>query len=75
MPNIDELLNQGSAELSKNDSDPIWIELAPKTWQLGNHGRENQRLLPIPEGILQPGRHTHKTPREKYIVHSDMKHF
>ena len=25
MPNMDELLNQISAELSKNDTDPIWI--------------------------------------------------
>ena len=27
MPNMDELLNQISAELSKNDTDPIWISV------------------------------------------------
>ena len=27
MPNMDELLNQISAELSKNDTEPIWISV------------------------------------------------
>ena len=27
MPNMEELFNQISAELSKNDTDPIWISV------------------------------------------------
>ena len=79
MPNMDELLNQISAELSKNDTDPIWIsvidldyaygqmELAPDTSKHCNFaitGEKNQWILPFPKRILRPSRHTHNIPRE-----------
>ena len=34
-----------------------------QTLQLCNYRRENQRILPIPEMILRPGRHTYKIGR------------
>ena len=56
MPNIDELLNQISAELSKNDTDPIWMsvvdldyaygqmKLAPETSKHCNFATKGRRL-------------------------------
>ena len=35
MPNMDELLNQISAELSKNDTDPIWISVVDLDYAYG----------------------------------------
>ena len=35
MPNMDELLNQISAELSKNDTDPIWISVIDLDYAYG----------------------------------------
>ena len=35
MPNKDELLNQISAELSKNDTDPIWISVVDLDYAYG----------------------------------------
>ena len=35
MPNVDELLNQISAELSKNDTDPIWISVIDLDYTYG----------------------------------------
>ena len=35
MPNMDELLNQISAELSKNDTDPIWISVTDLDYAYG----------------------------------------
>ena len=35
MPNMDELLNQISAELSKNDNDPIWISVMDLDYAYG----------------------------------------
>ena len=78
MPNMEELLNQISPELSKNDHDPIWIsvidldyaygqiKLAPETSKLQfcDNRRKDKRILPIPERILLPRRHTNDFPRE-----------
>ena len=35
MPNMEELLNQISAELSKNDHDPIWISVKDLDYAYG----------------------------------------
>ena len=35
MPNMDELLNQISAELSKNDTDPVWISVIDLDYAYG----------------------------------------
>ena len=56
MPNMEELLNQMSAELSKNDRDPIWISvvdldsaygqinLAPETSKHCNFAMTGEKL-------------------------------
>ena len=79
MPNMEELLNQISAELSMNDHDPIsnsvidldyaygQMKLAPETSKHCNFamtGKEDQRILPIPKRILRSNRHTNHFPRE-----------
>ena len=35
MPNMEELLNQITAELSKNDRDPIWISVVDLDYAYG----------------------------------------
>ena len=64
MPNMEEILNQISAELSRNNHDPIWIclididyaygqmKLAPETSEHCNR-RKHERLIPIPELTLR----------------------
>ena len=78
MPNMEDLLNQISAELSKNDHD-LDIRDRPRlcirtnetsirnqqTLQLRNDMRENQRILPVPKRILRFSRHINNFPREK----------
>ena len=75
---MDELLNQISTELSKNDLDPIcigdrsrlrlWSEETgtenQQTLHICNDGRENQRILPLPKEILRTSRHTDHLSRE-----------
>ena len=50
MPNMDELLNQISAELSKNDTDTIWISVIDLDYAYGQMklAPENQWILPFP---------------------------
>ena len=79
MPNMEELLNQISAEFSYDDHDPIWIsvidleyaygqiKLAPETSKHCNFaivGAKNQQLFPIPKKVFWPCRYTKEFPEK-----------
>ena len=80
MSNLDEILDQNSAKLSRKDTDPIWIpvidldyaygkmKLAPETSKYCNFaitGEKNKGTdIPLAKGILWTSRHTDHLPRE-----------
>ena len=81
MPNMAEILNQISAEVSRNDHDPFLdirnrprlrlrtketINRNQQTLQIYSDSRKYERLPPMPEGILRPSRHTKHFPRENW---------
>ena len=77
MPNMEDLVKQIYAELSKNDHDPIWISvinlnyaygqmnLASETSKHCNFAMTGEKInVPISKTILRPSRHTNPFPRE-----------
>ena len=85
MPNLVELLNQISAELSKNDTEPILIsvvdldyaygqmKLAPNIAILQSHGRKLTDTTDSVQGFT--ARQTYlQYFKRKQTVHSDTKH-